>query len=320
MAENITVVDPFYIYVNDWTKYSISIFFGISVLLGVPGNSLVVIVHSRLKEKTVTDWMIFYVAVCDIMSLINIPLYLCQLHVLWPLGFPDFLCKYHYFNTYSVSMSSYFFCAIMALERYFKVVTSKDMTSLANVKYIWIPVFLISYGIGSLVIFYAGNNPNGHCGFDFNKTNLATVEYAIMLFVAFVSTLVMIMCYGRVSVFLHKKMKEICRGGTSFSNSYKNTLQTTKMLAIVTLVFLFSSNTPYIVGVVFAMNQPDDEPSMSVLTVLSIIFFFNTFFNPLLYMAMSASFRKRSKRLLQSCCGSKYAPSEQSQMTSSVSG
>jgi len=319
MAENITVVDPFYIHVYDWTKYSISIFFGISVLLGVPGNSLVVIVHSRIKEKSVTDWMIFYVAVCDIMSLINIPLYLCQLHSLWPLGFPDFLCKYHYFNMHSISMSSYFFCAIMALERYFKVVMSRDMTYLANAKYIWIPVFLVSFGIGSLVIFYAGNNANGHCGFYSDERNLATIEYAIMLLIAFVSTLVMIICYVRVSVFLHKKMKEICRGGTGFSKSYQTTVQTTKMLAIVTTVFLFSSNTPYIVGVVFTVNHPVDEPSMSILLVFSITFFLNTFSNPFLYMVMSASFRHRSKRLLQSCCGSKYAPSEQSQTTSSVS-
>ena len=73
MAENSTVVDPFYTQVYDWTKHGLSIFVSISFLLGVPGNSLVVMVHTRIKDKSVTDWMIFYVAVCDILSLINVP-------------------------------------------------------------------------------------------------------------------------------------------------------------------------------------------------------------------------------------------------------
>ena len=317
MVENSTIVDPFYIHVYDWTKHSVSIFFGISVLLGVPGNILVIAVHKRIREKSVTDWMIFYVALCDIMSLINAPLYFCQLQSLWPLGFPDFLCKYHYCNMHSISMSSYLFCAIMALERYFKVVTSKDILSLTLVRYIWIPVFLVSYGIGSLIVFTVRNNPNGHCMYSYDGRNLAAIQYAIMLFVAFMTTLVMIVCYARIGVFLHMKMKEVSRSGNALSKSYKQTLQITNVLAIVTIVFLFSSNTPYIVGVVFSLEQPVDEPSMSMLLVFSLTFYINTFFNPFLYTVMSATFRIRTKRLFQSCCGSPYLPSEQSQSAQS---
>jgi len=316
MAENSTVVDPFYTQVYDWTKHGLSIFVSISFLLGVPGNSLVVMVHTRIKDKSVTDWMIFYVAVCDILSLINVPLYICQFESYWTLGIPDFFCKYHYFNLNSVSMASYFFCAIMALERYFKVVSSKDMLSLAHVRYIWCPVFVVSFGIGSLVIFAVRNNPNGHCMWDFDGLYLATIEYAIMLFVAFLTTLIMTVSYMRIGIFLLMKMKEINRDGSAFSKSQKTTFQTTKMLAIVTTVFLFSANTPYIIGVVITVKQPVQEPSMSILLVLALTFFFNNFFNPLLYMLMSASFRKRSKLLLQSWCGSKYSPSEQTHTTS----
>lgn len=74
------------------------------------------------------------------------------------------------------------------------------------------------------------------------------------------------------------------------------------MLAVVTVVFLFSANVPYVIGVIMTIHQPTKEPEMSVMFILSISFFFNNFFNPLLYIAMSESFRRRSKQLFASCC------------------
>ena len=254
--------------------------------------------------------MIFYLAICDILSLINAPLYIVQFQHIWSdNGAPDFLCKYHYFNLNSVSMASYFFCAFTAIERYFKVVQSKDMLSLRQARFLWFPVLIVSVSIGVVVIFAVENNKNGNCMYAMDARHLATIEYFLMLGVAAIATLVMLIFYIRTGFYLMSKMKELANSSTSFSKSYKTTVQTTKMLAILTSVFLFSANTPYIVGVYISIHKPTTEPTMSVMLALGLTFFINNFFNPFLYMGMSASFRERSKALFQSCCGSTYDPS-----------
>lgn len=298
------ILDPFYIDVYEWTKHAVCGFMGISFLLGIPGNTVVVIVHYRIQEKTVTDWMIFYIAACDIMSLTNVPMYITQFEGFWPLGFPRFLCKYHYFSVNSSSMASYLFCACTAVERYYKVVYSKEIFSLTVVRLLWIPVFLISFAIGSIVVFAVDHNPNGHCMYDLKVRYLSTIEYACLLFVAFVSSMIMSFCYIRTGLFLKKKMKERVKYGVNsgFSKSYQSTIQTTKMLAIVTIIFMFSANVPYISGVMFSSRRPSTEPAMSILISLALAFFINNFCNPFLYMSMSASFRKRTHALFKSCC------------------
>ena len=60
----------------------------------------------------------------------------------------------------------------------------------------------------------------------------------------------------------------------------------TKMLAIVTFVFLISVNVPYITMVFFMAKAPTTEPEMIVVLGLSTVVFINTFFNPFLYVEL----------------------------------
>lgn len=306
MANNSTVVilDPFYVNVYEWTTHALTIFISLSFMFGLPGNCLVVAVHCKIKDKTVTDWLIFYIAVSDMLSLTNAPLYIVQFEKFWPIGFPNFLCKYHYLNVNSVAMASYVWCACTAFERYCKVVCSKEAFTMTQTKYMWIPIFLVCFGLGSVSIFAVNNNGNGHCMYDMKVRYLSTIEYAIMLFVAVLSSIVMTFCYIRIGVFLLKKMRETQKYGasTGFSKRQRNTIQTTKILAIVTIVFFFSANLPYIIGVLFSSNRPDTEPLMSIMIILAVTFFINNVINPFLYMAMSEVFRKRSTALFGKFC------------------
>lgn len=309
MSNNTTVINPFYSYVNEWTKHGASIFVSLSFVLGIPGNILVLLVHKNIKEKTVTDWMIFYIAVCDIMSLLNAPLYVCQFQGYWLLGFPNFLCKYHYTNLNSVTMAAYIFTACTAVERLAKVVFSKEIFSTTVAKYVWIPVFLVSFGMGSLTIWTVNNNANNYCMYNVEGWFLATIEYALVFLTAFISSIIMTACYIKIGMFLIKKMREM--SSATFAKSYRNTVHTTKMLAIVTVVFLFSANVPHVVVIALTINEPTKEPEMSVTIFLGLTFFINNFFNPILYMGMNETFRKRVKHLFRVCCSSRYAPSEE---------
>lgn len=306
MANNSSVIilDPYYTQVSTWTAHAMAIFISVSLILGLQGNCLVVAVHRKIKVKTVTDWMIFYIAVCDIFTLINLPLYILQFEKIWSSGFPNFLCKIHYFSCNSIAMASYVWCSCTALERYQKVARSKEALTITQAKYIWIPVFFVCFGLGTVSIFAVNNNENGHCMYDMKVRYLSTIQYVIMLFVATLTSIVMISCYVRMGVFLLKKIRETkYTKSTSFSKSHRGTIKLTKMLAIVTVVFLFSANFPYIVGVTFTSKRPDTEPIMSIMFSVTGSSVINNFINPFLYLAMSRIFRKRTRELFRICCG-----------------
>ena len=322
-SDNITIIDPFIFNAHIYTRHAAVTFISISFILGIPVNALVVLVHSQIKEKTVTDWMIFYIAICDILSLMNAPFYVCQFEGFWMLGVPNFFCIYNHVNISSSSMASYLYCAATAVERYFKVVRSKEAFSVRIARFLWLPVFVISFGLGSLNIWTVSNNVNGHCMYNVEGRYLATLEYIFLLSVAFGSSIIMTVCYTRTGIHLMIKLKEISQSygaGSALKRSYKNTIQTTKMLAIVTVVFLFSANAPYVIGIMFTVAEPTKEPQMSIFVFFGISFFLNNFFNPFLYMAMSLIFRQRAMSLFRQCWKSRYAVTEESSELPNIKG
>lgn len=249
--------------------------------------------------------MIFYIAICDLLALLNAPLFVCTLFGIWATGFPNIHCKLMHVNSYSVSVASFLLCAFTALERVQKVILSKEIISLKLAKYIWIPIFLLSFGIGFIVFRAMQNNENGHCMYNKNFRYLLTIEYALIMFIASVSSIVMTLCYTCIGFFLNRKMKEITKAGKkdSFMKSYRNTIQTTKMLAIVTIVFVISALTPYLKSVFISLDFAQRDPVRGIIFLLSRAFLINSFFNPLLYMGTSAIFRQRSLAVVRSCCG-----------------
>lgn len=312
MDQNTTAArGPLFASIDVWASNAVCILIVLSILIGLPGNILVVLVHINIVRKTVTDWMIFYLAVSDIMSLLSGPMFILQAQGYK--GFPDIVCKLYYVDSSSVSMAAYMFCACTALERYFKVVLSKEMLSYNQARFMWVPVVLVSFGIGSIMFWAVKTKANGYCVYDGNVKYLVLTEYILITTVTVISSIIMAVCYIRVGVFLIGKMKEISKNGNkeSFMKNYENTIQTTKMLTIVTVVFFISSNVPYSLGIVISINSPKTEPAMSIIYFFANIVFINNFFNPILYMIMSETFRNRSKDIVRyCCCRSKYELSE----------
>jgi len=317
------VIDPSYLLIADYAKIYLTTLASISVVLGLPGNSLVVLVHIQIKDKLVTDWMIFYLAVCDLLSLAVLPSVCIQVLGYWPIGFPDILCKLHLWHSNAVSMAAYMFCACTAMERFVKVCFSKDLFSQRQAQFIWIPISITCYGLGILAYVTVGNNPNGHCMIDLDQAALSAIAYGSVMVVAFISSGVMVLCYIGIGLFLLRTMKELTASKTndSFAKRYKSTIQMTKMLAIVTTVFLLSANIPYISSFITTVQLMHDEPAVSIMFMLSMGFMLNNFFNPYLYLGMSTSFRRRALAVVRPCCCciSEYAVTDESTKTTKSS-
>lgn len=301
---NTTVIDPYFVNVNIWTKYGVSIFFSLAVLIGIPGNTMIILVHTKTRDKIVTDWMIFFIALCDLLSLFVVPLYMALFNGLWALYyFPNFLCKILYFCLNAATLSAYHFCACTALERFYKVVLSKDLFSIKVAKLICIPIFIVSSGFATITVFAVNNNANGHCVFDMKMRHMSEIGYVFRFFISIVASVCILVSYLSIGVFILRNMKDILKSdlNSSFAKSYKNTVQTTKMLAIVTIVFLLSANVPVVATSIHASNMSSKEPFMTISVVLATTFVVNNFLNPIIYFAMCSAFRQRSLAILRSC-------------------
>lgn len=139
--------------------------------------------------------------------------------------------------------------------------------------------------------------------YDMKMRHLAELGYLLVVFVAIVASGCMLVCYASIGGYLLRKMKDISNsnGNSTFAKSCENTIKTTKMLAIVTTVFLFSANVPYVTNSIIAKNMSNKEPHMTIMFVLSTGFVINNFFNPIIYLIMCSTFRQRSLIILRSC-------------------
>ena len=140
------------------------------------------------------------------LSVMNV---MCQILECSVNGFPDIVCRLQYLNSSAASVASYLFFACTVVERYYKVVVSKDVFSIRVAKHIWIVIFLTANGVGAIHMWATHRNLNGHCMFNYALRYLAVIEYAIVFLFAFICSVVMIMCYVRIGVFGLRKIQEL---------------------------------------------------------------------------------------------------------------
>ncbi|CAH1774954.1 unnamed protein product [Owenia fusiformis] len=89
-------------------------------IIGVTGNSLVVYVYSRKRDKLTSTIFILTLAITDLMvSLVTIPYTIVMEYLRFEIGDFDFLCKlYHFLITCTVPFAALIMVAI-AIDRYF---------------------------------------------------------------------------------------------------------------------------------------------------------------------------------------------------------
>lgn len=297
-----TLFEPLHFVVWIGTKAAVATLLCISFIVGMPGNILVCLVHASLSQRSATDWMIFYIAVCDVMTLLTIPVFITQIFGALSQVSPNFLCKLHFFGANLALIASYLFCACTAVERYVKVAGKHRIDGLFRKcsRYMWIPVLVFSSVVTSTKLVTVTENGKGHCIYGVDKRDLVFIEYVIMLSIASVSSAVMCICYIATGVILIRKSMEFTKSSlnTDALKTHKSLVKITKALVIVTIVFLITANLPQASGLLFSHETPQ-EPILSIAYILRNCNFFNTFLNPFIYYFMYSKFKQRSKYILQ---------------------
>ena len=104
-----------------WSEMLLTVFLIMTAILGVSGNSLIVLVESKNLFKTSTDWLVAYMATTDIIfALINIPIYVLFHVGCWEYVGSDAGCMIHLFIEKSTMLSSSLSLCTVAADRYLK--------------------------------------------------------------------------------------------------------------------------------------------------------------------------------------------------------
>ena len=168
--------------------HGLTAYIALAMLLGLPGNILVVIVNGRIKTPTATDWMIIYLAVSDICSLVVCgPSFILMITKRWNYFMPSKICSFHFMIMHACFMASTILITVIAVIRRSVMITNREPMSARKSKLIGACVIVVSIGLGSPSLFLNKNTPSGFCYFDKQKAQLQTIVYGVYMLIILIS-------------------------------------------------------------------------------------------------------------------------------------
>ena len=205
--------------VPGWITVFLVSYIIIAMTIGLPGNSLVLIILLKLKRKTSTDWFVISIALCDFISLsVNGTLHIVT--VLIAIS-SNFLCEFHHYIAHFVFLQSSLLITCMGLDRFVKTCkphslffTPKTSLGCCFVTCVVSALFNISH------FFTAKVNVYGKCGFDSTKASIRLPLYGVTLAVVILCSGALCVIYGKIAVQIRKRIKVGTSVITSIRASY----------------------------------------------------------------------------------------------------
>ena len=216
--------------VPGWSTVTLIIYIIIAMLIGLPGNTLVLIVLRKVKRKTSTDWFVIFIAACDLISLsVSGPLYILFLVPdVWTAISSEFVCKFHYYIIHCVFLESLLLITCMGIDRYMKTCKPHSVlfTPKTTVKSCLI-ITAVSCMFNISQIYTTKLNIYGDCVLDATKAVLLISVYGVYnLTVLLCSGLVGTM-YWKIAIRIRRRIKVepsvVTNTGTNYTaNKHRN--------------------------------------------------------------------------------------------------
>ncbi|XP_041047616.1 galanin receptor type 1b [Carcharodon carcharias] len=279
----------------------VPIAFGLIFLLGMVGNTLVIIVLGRTKSRrsrSTTNTFILNLSIADLSFLLFCVPFQATIYSLPEWIFGAFLCKLvHYFFTVTL-LVSIFTLVTMSVDRYIAVVHSKRPPCIRNkrnasvaVAGIWLLSLLAAVPIAHHQTLVTGYHWAPNCSFCWEvweEGSLKRVYKVTILIIGYLLPLLLICCcYAKVLFHLHKKVRNMSKKS---KRSKKKTAQT---IMLVIAVFLLSWLPHHIITMwVEFGNFPLTEASFAFRIISHCMAYGNSCINPIIYAFLSENFRK----------------------------
>ena len=292
------------------------IFITIIFFTGLPGNVIVILVQTKIKRKTSTDWLVTFLAVLDVLSVtISIPINVILTKEWWPQIGSTFGCRFNYFVIHLTFAASTIIFAYIALDRLWRTRAARLQFSPTSALNCSITALGVSIILGVMAAFSMKENLLGQCIFDPSRKTLQTVLYTIILTIVVFSSCIMFYSYIRIFIFLKYRMKVVpvfhmstvsCEGTrhapASYSDSqYGKAVKTTKLMGLVTIIFIVSAIIPAIAVIILtSMDSRNSKNGRIAIFFITRLFFINNCTNPYFYFWLNVAFRKRALIFLKS--------------------
>ncbi|XP_064645724.1 allatostatin-A receptor-like [Lineus longissimus] len=290
--------------------YIVPPFFGIIIIIGIVGNSLVIyVVASNKSMRNVTNILITGLALADLCFLITcismrtIPYFTLN----WPLG--DAMCKIVQFLTFALAYISIYILVWMSIIRYLAI-----SCPLASINFRTNRNAYIVLAVTALVIFGANVPVLGifhvelYHGYGDERlvciSNVCTNDERNILAVFFVIgylvplTLIFVL-YGLI-------LRTLMKAGELGAGSLRSTTskwRAARMVITVVLTFMLCWLPAEILFIIeFLENRPVSIQWLFLQVFAQVFAYANSCINPILYALLSANFRKGFRIALFRTC------------------
>ncbi|XP_051949336.1 C3a anaphylatoxin chemotactic receptor-like [Xyrauchen texanus] len=287
-------------------------FYTIIVLLGTTGNSLVIWVASfRMKPSVNNVWLV-NLAVADLIFCMTRIMSLTKIIFFdhWPFGV--FLCKFNGFFKYANMFCSVFLLGVISVDRMLCVwqpVFTKERRTLRAARLVSFGVWIVAFILSSPYFMYRqvfpGKNNLSHCSLKvdgaaevFNSPKY--IYYCTRFIFGFLLPfLVILCCYILAAIGIRR---------TQFSGKSRPL----RILALLVCAFFLCWAPYHCLGLVKLLNKDSQAVKMGY-NMASVLAYFNSCVNPVLYFCMGLDKRCRCNQSLSGICQRALIEAGQSQ-------
>lgn len=189
----------------EWVRIVEMIYLLVIMVLGVPGNGLLILVQSKNRNKSSTDYLVLTMAVLELLcSAFSTTLNICRNSVIiWRLVASDWLCKGYILITYQVSLASNYLLTALAIDRYIK--TSSPWNSsyrIEHAKIICVSVVILTIVLSAPTLTAYSLDEDLNCGH--NSTLMRTYQ-KILVIVSILMLVLTLVSYLKVGIAIRKR-------------------------------------------------------------------------------------------------------------------
>ncbi|XP_077978929.1 G-protein coupled receptor 54-like [Glandiceps talaboti] len=300
------------IYVETWLVPTI---FVLICLIGVTGNSLVIVVIVRHKQmKTTTNFYILSVALVDLAFLLCCAPFTAFAHLTeWFFG--NFMCKFSFYLIFVTVQANCFTLTAMTVDRYFAIVHPMASISRRSPKVVLtisIVVWLVSGTANIPVALYRqvqyinwyGIKPEPYCMEQWPDNNLQLIFFIYGFVAAYCIPLIVIIICNCLVVRHMWKSSKMDFGNSEASGRerlwHQRRARTTKMISVVAILFgvcWLPVHIMAIAGRIYPRHFEGNEAVYISNLIANCLAYSNSCMNPFVYNFMGSNFRKCFKEV-----------------------
>uniref|UniRef100_A0A663DMZ6 G-protein coupled receptors family 1 profile domain-containing protein n=1 Tax=Aquila chrysaetos chrysaetos TaxID=223781 RepID=A0A663DMZ6_AQUCH len=272
----------------------VPVLFGLIFLLGMVGNTLVLVVLGCLRPGghlscCATNIFILNLSIADFSFLLFCIPFQATIYSLPEWIFGAFFCKWVHYLAMATMLVSIFTLVAMSVDRYIAVVHAKRSPCIRSKRN-------TALGVAVHQVLMSGHQqaPNSSfCWEHWANGSIAKQMYKItILLVGYLLPLVLIICcYAEVLYHLHMKVKNISK------KSERSKEKTAQTMLLVMAMFLLSWLPHHIITMWAEFGQFPLNISFTFRIISHCLAYGNSCINPIIYAFLSENFRKACRQV-----------------------